>query len=611
MAMQNPVPRHTIAHKLPLLISGLLLTVVAVFTFVAYQQISSALISEATAKMTSSAAVLAGALETSGRTLRREVERTARNSSVRRFLLTNDAASRARADTSLASDIAATPQAIGVDVRDREGNRLLWVDGPAVAQLPSVQNAAPAHSVALQVLAHGTAIGPLGVDHGIIYYNVVAPVTGVSNDTIGFVGEYRQLPAGQGALIRGLVDRNAGVMLGNRTGGVWTDLSAVAPAPHAGTDGQYTGRYTAAHGIEKLGATVPVRSTPWVVWVEVNVNDVLAPGRRFLRNAIIAAAMLLLIGAFAAMIVSRQITGPLRDVTNAAQGIAAGDYTRRVKADRADELGVLAASFNSMAEQIEDARNDMEGRVTQRTKELKDALTELHEIQEALVQREKLAILGQLAGGVGHELRNPLGVMTNAIYILGVKLKDAPDTVKEYLGILRTQVGLSEKIVGDLLDFARVKQPNVATFPLPALVQEELERVGPLDRISVECDFPGDLPAVRADRVQMGQVVLNLISNAVQAMEGDDARLTLRARAGHDGLVALDVIDTGIGMTPEQLSKMFDPLYTTKARGIGLGLAVSRTLAQVNGGDIHATSKPGTGSTVTVSIPSATAMKAA
>jgi signal transduction histidine kinase len=120
--------------------------------------------------------------------------------------------------------------------------------------------------------------------------------------------------------------------------------------------------------------------------------------------------------------------------------------------------------------------------------------------------------------------------------------------------------------------------------------------------VRIEHDFPADLPAVRVDRVQMGQVVLNLIMNALQAMNGH-AVLTFRGRHTGAGVVRLDVIDTGMGMTPEQMRRLFEPLFTTKARGIGLGLAVSQGLVRANGGTISAESKPGTGTTMSISLP--------
>jgi signal transduction histidine kinase len=268
---------------------------------------------------------------------------------------------------------------------------------------------------------------------------------------------------------------------------------------------------------------------------------------------------------------------------------------------RADELGRLATAFNTMAQQVQDSRTVLEERVAERTRELQEALEGLRRAQDELVRRERLAILGQLAGGVGHELRNPLGVMTNAVYYLGVVLADAPPTVHDYLAILRTQIGLSEKIVTDLLDFARVKSPQREWIVLEDLVAQQLGRACIPAGIRVERELPADLPLVSADCTQLGQVVLNLITNAIQAMVGSRSceeatgTLLLRGRVLDEGRVALEVRDTGPGVLPEHLEQIFEPLFTTKARGIGLGLAVSRTLARANGGDLTVSTRPGSG----------------
>jgi signal transduction histidine kinase len=194
--------------------------------------------------------------------------------------------------------------------------------------------------------------------------------------------------------------------------------------------------------------------------------------------------------------------------------------------------------------------------------------------------------------------------MTNAVYYLGAVLKQAPAEVTEYLGILRTQISLAEKIVGDLLDFARIRPPQFEVVSLKQIVDEQLTRAGALDGVSVKQHFPTDLPRIRVDRVQIGQVVLNLITNALQAMNGN-AALTFRGLRGANGFVRLDVIDTGSGITPQQMGKLFEPLFTTKARGIGLGLAVSRSLLQANGGSISVESVPGEGTTMSISLPAA------
>src|SRR5690606_1723689 len=125
-----------------------------------------------------------------------------------------------------------------------------------------------------------------------------------------------------------------------------------------------------------------------------------------------------------------------------------------------DELGRLAGAFNQMAERVDDRRHSLETQVAERTETLQQALARLSEAQDQLLRQERLATLGQLAGSVGHELRNPLGVMTNALYYLDAVQSDASPKVREYMQILRDQVGVSERIVSDLLDFGRVGSPD-------------------------------------------------------------------------------------------------------------------------------------------------------
>jgi signal transduction histidine kinase len=212
-------------------------------------------------------------------------------------------------------------------------------------------------------------------------------------------------------------------------------------------------------------------------------------------------------------------------------------------------------------------------------------------------------MLGQLAGGVGHELRNPLGVMTNAVYYLDAVLADSQPAVREYLEILRTQIGLSEKIIGDLLEYARIRTPEREPVRLAQLTAEQLERVGPLNGTSVRLDFANDLPPASIDRVQIGQVVLNLLTNAVQAMPDGGGSLTIRGTAQAPDCLRLDVTDTGGGIADAHIDQVFEPLFTTKARGIGLGLAVSRSLVIANGGTISVSSRVGEGTTFSLVLP--------
>jgi signal transduction histidine kinase len=546
--------------------------------------------------------LLARTFDTQLPQLRADLSGTASDSAIQRFLRTKDPRDRSAAERSLVNKIAKNTQVIGMELRDRDGKRLLWVDGPDAAKAPPLRDGHVESTPPKGMLA-----GRIAADRGTLFYESTAPITRSPSDTIGTLAQFRQVGSAQSAkLIAGLIGSDATFLVGDGKG-AWNDLVTAVPGPRLNSKGPSVLLYQAPDGSGRLGSWAVVRQAPWVVWVDFRTSSIVAPARRFLIGMALAGLLILIVGAIGAWLISRQITTPLQEIALAAKGISAGDYTRRVVVSREDELGVLGDSFNNMAHVIEDSHRELEGRVAARTRELETALGELRETQESLVRKEKLAMLGLLAGGVGHELRNPLGVMTNAIYYLGAVLKDAPAEIKEYLGILHTQIRLSEKIVSDLLDFARIKPPQLETVSVKQIVDDQLQRVGPLEGVEIEHDFPPDLPNVRVDKVQIGQVVLNLITNALQAMNGSGANLTFRGRHASAGFVRLDVIDTGTGITPDQMKKLFEPLFTTKARGIGLGLAVSRGLAEANGGEISATSSPGAGTTMSVSLPTADA----
>jgi signal transduction histidine kinase len=294
-----------------------------------------------------------------------------------------------------------------------------------------------------------------------------------------------------------------------------------------------------------------------------------------------------------AWMMSRRITKPLHELTIAANAIAAGNTSYRVPIARDDQLGALAAAFNTMAAQVEDSRQRLEALVEERTKKLRAA-------EESLVRREKLALVGQLASSVGHEIRNPLGVMSNALFYLDAILPDATPEVREYLTILRNQVQVSAKIVNDLLDLSRSTPPRRERVEVRTLVGPRVQRFN-VNGTVVEADIPSDLPLMDVDPVHAGQVMDNLMTNAVQAVDGKGI-VRIKARQSN-GFVTLEVSDTGPGVPPEHAARIFEPLFTTKARGIGLGLALSKTLAQANGGDLTLISREGESAVFAFTVP--------
>jgi PAS domain S-box-containing protein len=238
----------------------------------------------------------------------------------------------------------------------------------------------------------------------------------------------------------------------------------------------------------------------------------------------------------------------------------------------------------------------LEGMVEERTRELRDA-------QHELIRKQRLAILGELAGGVSHELRNPLATITNAVYFLQMTLSDVDDKTKEYLQLISSQAQNAGKIVSDLLDFSRETVADRQHTQVSDLMTPLWDRCPAPHNVTITTLLPPDLPTVLIDPQQILQVLENLVTNAYQAMP-NGGTLTVQAEA-HNDAVHLAVIDAGVGIADEDIPRLFEPLYSTKPRGIGLGLAVSRTLMEANGGRIEVQSKQGEGSTFILILPTA------
>jgi signal transduction histidine kinase len=345
-----------------------------------------------------------------------------------------------------------------------------------------------------------------------------------------------------------------------------------------------------------------------VLWVQRERAAVLAPGRAFLVRSGVVLLLVLAVSLPLVWILSARITVPLERVAVAAEAVSRGDYTRRVAMDRADEIGRLGHAFNVMASEVSASHERQEARVAERTAELSAALEELRVTQEQLIRKEKLAVLGALAGGVGHELRTPLSVITNALYVIEHEVGDTSAKVREYIGMCRAQLAISDKIIGDLLELGRARSAARKPTSVGTLVDAQVARLDGAGRFTLERHVPADLPDALVDPVQMGQVVFNVLVNAQQSMEPAGGPLRVRAAAERDGrAVILEVSDSGVGIPAADLKRIFEPLYTTKPHGFGLGLAVSRELANVNDTEILVQSAVGEGTTVTLRMPCAPA----
>jgi signal transduction histidine kinase len=269
-------------------------------------------------------------------------------------------------------------------------------------------------------------------------------------------------------------------------------------------------------------------------------------------------------------------------------------------------LGAVAAALmTAVIETLGRRRDYASALVEERTASLRSAIAERETAQAHLIRHEKMAAIGQLAATVGHELRNPLAVVTNVLYLMKAGTKAAADeSMHRHLATAEREISAATLIVSDLLDFAAGRGPILAPVEVSDLVAEALSVVPPPGGVHVV--QRGEPQVVDADRDQIRQALLNLITNAYDSMPGGGV-LTV-STTSLPGSAQITVTDTGMGMDEETRDSIFAPFFTKKTRGIGLGLAVTKRVVEAHGGTIAVQSTPSAGSSFTLTLPVLAAM---
>jgi signal transduction histidine kinase len=227
------------------------------------------------------------------------------------------------------------------------------------------------------------------------------------------------------------------------------------------------------------------------------------------------------------------------------------------------------------------------------------------EQQEKLVRSERLASIGLVGAGIAHELRNPLGIINNSVYFLRQRLRDADEKVARHTEIIEREVAHAARVIDSLVQFSHHSAPDAHPLELSAVVEATLPRLRLPEAVALSVELPDTLPPVAADEQRLGQVLENLIRNAVQAMEGRGA-VRIAAAAGQDAVTML-VRDTGPGIPPEHRERVFEPLFSTKPAGMGLGLALCRKMIEAWGGDITVDCPAEGGTVFSIRLRTATA----
>jgi len=312
---------------------------------------------------------------------------------------------------------------------------------------------------------------------------------------------------------------------------------------------------------------------------------------QFIGYSAAAVVVLLLVMA---LFVYRFVHKPVRALRDGTRRLGSGELGVQIAVTSDDELGALAASFNEMSRKLLEA----------------DKTAELATAQEQMLRAEKLTSLGKLAAVVAHEINNPLsGILTYAKllrrWVERGELDDRAQEMRESLQLIESESKRCGDIVRSLLTFARVAPLNIAPVDMSAVVRQTVKLVEhkmKLGNITPLLDLAGDLPPVRGDAAQLEQLVLALVINAIEAMPREG---TLHVKTSSDGeKVTVIVEDDGTGIAPDFLPHLFEPFQTTKEdKGVGLGLAISRTIVERHHGTINVVSEVGRGTTFTMMFP--------
>ena len=388
-------------------------------------------------------------------------------------------------------------------------------------------------------------------------------------------------------------------------------------------------------GERMLGSTAVIRNEPTCASAAchahpsdemvLGVLDIVAPlegiestiRRNTFSIIVFSLTFIVLAAGFVSVLVQRLIYAPLNDLRKGAERLTEGDLDQSIPVRSEDELGQLAACFNSMTDALKKSRNELHDWGRKLEEKVAEATLELQRAQAENARNEKLASVGLLAAGIAHELNNPLtGVLTFS-HLVRNELEDGSPEAED-LDLVIQETKRCAAIIRRLLDFAREKTPEKTYADVNQLIEEctqLINQAAQLADIKIVSELGGDLPPVWMDADLVKQVIMNVLVNAQHAIGRDGTiRVTTRLsgecpgvaleNAG-DPMVQITIQDDGCGIEEENLPRIFDPFFTTKGvgKGTGLGLSVSHGTIEAHRGTIEVESKVGEGTSFLICLP--------
>lgn len=333
------------------------------------------------------------------------------------------------------------------------------------------------------------------------------------------------------------------------------------------------------------------------------------------HTQVFGALALIGLAAIVTLSVGRLVGRPVHQLAAATHRVAEGDLSGCIPVASHDELGQLAADFNHMADALRRTRCELEQVLAGLERRVEERTAALRAAESQVAHAEKMASLGRLSASIAHEINNPLaGVLTFAKLLLR-DLAERPldealrEQAVKQLRLVQRETERCTVIVRNLLEFSRQRPLAMRPASLVGIVEEALSLVAhqvQLRGLTLERDLQ-DVPAVEADAGQIRQAVVNLVMNACDAT-AEGGRIRVATRTSESGPVLLEVSDTGSGVAPEALPRLFDPFFSTKEKGTGLGLSVVYGIVERHGGKIEVESPPGVGARFRISLRRAAAV---